>query len=366
MKNEMSSYALWLTELKSAYRQAQLKAAVAVNSALLHFYYSLGREIVTQNYESSYGSGFFKKLSRDLRKEIPDASGFSVSNLRYMKWFYERYSGHLLANNSSEGLPEIAQQAAVESKESTLSRENAQQLAVELFSIPWGHHMAILGKTKSADESLFYVHETYANGWSRGVLLNFLKSDLYSRQGKAITNFGATLVESESDLAQQLTRDPYDFNFISIERKYKEKQLKDALMANLQQYLLELGNGFAFLGREVRIQIGEKEKFMDMLFYNIRLHCYVVVEVKVDDLDSENLGQLGLYVNAVNHLFRKEGDAPTIGLLIVGSKDEVFAKYALGAMSVPIGIAEYTLTNFLPEELKSDLPSVEDIEESIK
>ena len=333
---------------------------------MLHFYYLVGREISLRNYESEYGSAFFKKLSIDLRKEMLDASGFSVSNLRYMKWFYQRYCGFLSSGQDDFEFSEITQQPAVQSDKGRFAMENAQQVAVELFSVPWGHHMAILGKAKSAEESWFYVHEAYANGWSRGVLLNFLKSGLYFRQGKATTNFALTLPETDSDLAQQLTRDPYDFNFIAIERRYKEKRLKDALMGSLQQYLLELGSGFAFLGREVRIQIGEKEKFMDMLFYNIRLRCYVVVEIKVDELDSDNLGQLGLYVNAVNNLIRKEGDAPTIGLLIVGSKDEVFAKYALGAMSVPIGISEYTLTNFLPDELKSDLPSVEEIEKGIK
>ena len=247
-----------------------------------------------------------------------------------------------------------------------LNEQNLQQIAVELFSIPWGHHLVIIGKCSSPEESLFYVHETISNGWSRAILTNFIKSDLFHRQGKAITNFAYALPDSTSDLAQQITKDPYQFNFLSIGKKYDEKQLKDALIDNIERFLLELGDGFAYLGREKRIQIGQEEKFMDMLFYNLNLRCYVVVEIKVDKLGSENLGQLGLYVTAVNNQLKKEWDNPTIGLLIVGEKDDVVAKYAVEMMKPPIGIAEYQLTGVLPKELQSDLPSIEEIEEGIK
>ena len=197
-------------------------------------------------------------------------------------------------------------------------------------------------------------------------MTNFIKGGLYLRQGKAVTNFAGVLPEGTSDLAQQLTKDPYDFSFLTLDQEYKEKNLKDALIDNIESFLLELGSGFAFLGREVRLEVGEKEKFIDMLFYNLKLRCYVVVEVKIEELDSENLGQIGLYVSEVDRQLRKEGDNPTIGLLVVASKDALFAKYALNMMSVPIGIAEYKLTNLLPEELQSDLPSIEEIEEGIK
>ena len=413
-----ANYKEWLRSLKEDYRKSQIKAAVKVNSELIRFYYRLFKDISERHFESLHGSAFYRKLSKDLKKGIPDASGFSETNLHYMFWFYERYKNlgidfaaldayvpfpqHQIVESShdgkkaSHGVPFLnLQQVAVksvfeenknnsESQKKNLQQvavkspvfdkgarrktpsQNAQQVAVQLLSLSWGHHQIILGRTKTLEESLFYVHEAFANGWSRAVLSNFIKSDLYARQGQAITNFSQTLPEADSDLAQQLTKDPYDFNFIAIERKYKEKKLKDALINNLESFLLELGNGFAFLGKEVRIQIGDKEKFMDMLFYNMSLHCYVVVEVKVEELDSDNLGQLGLYVTAVNHQLRKEGDAPTIGLLVVSDKNNLFAKYALEMMSVPIGIAEYQLTNFLPDHLRSELPSVKDIEEGIK
>ena len=357
------SYAQWLSQLKTEYRQTQIKAAIRVNEQLIRFYYRLGEEITKRGYESTYGSGFYEKLSADLRKEIPDAKGFSPSNLHYMRWFYERYST-LLENLQQLAVEFDTQQA--HSAVDDLNEQNLQQLAVELFSIPWGHHLVIIGKCSSPEESLFYVHETISNGWSRAILTNFIKSDLFHRQGKAITNFAYALPDSTSDLAQQITKDPYQFNFLSIGKKYDEKQLKDALIDNIERFLLELGDGFAYLGREKRIQIGQEERFMDMLFYNLNLRCYVVVEIKVDKLGSENLGQLGLYVTAVNNQLKKEWDNPTIGLLIVGEKDDVVAKYAVEMMKPPIGIAEYQLTGVLPKELQSDLPSIEEIEEGIK
>lgn len=357
------SYLQWLSELKEEYRRAQIKASIRVNEQLIRFYYHVGEEISKRGYEFSYGSKFYERLSTDIRKELPDAAGFSPTSLHYMRWFYDRYSPLF------ENLRQLAVEFEPDTENSvkgTPNERNLRQIAVELFSIPWGHHQTIIGKCASLEESVFYVHETAMNGWSRAVLSNFIKGGLYLRQGKAVTNFALSLPEGASDLAQQLTRDPYDFNFLSLDKKYKEKNLKDALMANIESFLLELGSGFSFLGREVRLEVGRKEKYMDMLFYNLKLRCYVVVEVKVEDLDSENLGQIGLYVSEVNRQLRKEGDNPTIGLLVVARKDELFAKYALNMMSVPIGISEYRLTEIVPEELKTDLPSIEEIERGIR
>ena len=192
--------------------------------------------------------------------------------------------------------------------------------------------------------------------------MNFLDTDLYEREGKAVTNFELTLPEIESDLAIQITRDPYNFDFLTIRKKYDEKELKDALMDNIEKFLLELGNGFAFVGREVRIEMGETENFIDMLFYNIKLHCYAVVEVKVEEFDSRDMGQLGTYMVAVNHKLKGENDNPTIGLIICKSKDNVKAQYALEASSQPMGISEYEISKFMPEDFKSSLPTIEEIE----
>lgn len=333
-------YRQWLSELSNRYRQSQIKAAVKVNSEMLQFYWMLGHDIVERQMENTYGSSFFKQLSRDLQRELPDSKGFSPTNIKYFKYFYELY------------FPLV---------------ENRPQLADDLFGIPWEHHRRIIDKCKSnPQKALFFVRKTRQNTWSRAVLLNFLDTDLYEREGKAISNFKAVLPATDSDLAQQMINDPYCFNFLSLTQKYTEKELKDALMDNIQKFLLELGNGFAFVGREVRIEVGETEKFIDMLFYNIKLHCYVVLEVKVEKFDFANVGQLGGYMVAVNHHLKGENDNPTVGLLVCKYKDNVEAQYALESSSQPIGVSAYQLSKLIPEEFKSSLPSIEEIENELE
>ena len=236
----------------------------------------------------------------------------------------------------------------------------------DLVCLPWGHIRYIIDNCKNdLDKALFFVGKTLENNWSRAVLLNFLGTDLYERQGKAITNYPQTLPEPQGELAQQITKDPYSFDFLTLSERYVEKELKDALVANIERFLLELGQGFAYMGREYRVKIGNTEKFMDMLFYNAKLHCYVVVEVKTEAFDAQNLGQLGLYVSAVNHLLKSPADNPTIGLLICRSKDNVVAKYALESTSLPIGISEYELAKVYPQDFQSTLPSIEQIEKEL-
>lgn len=341
-------YKQWVSEVRGRYRQSQIKAAVKVNSEMLQFYWSLGHDIVERQMENTYGSGFFKRLSADLQRELPDAKGFSPINIRYFKAFYELYLPLL------QNVPQLAEKS---------SNANVPQLADDLFSIPWDHHRRIIDKCKcNPQKALFFVHKTKENNWSRAVLLNFLDTDLYEREGKAITNFKATLPALDSDLAQQMTKDPYCFDFLTLSQQYSEKELKDALMDNIQKFLLELGNGFAFVGKEVRIEVGETEKFVDMLFYNIKLHCYVVLEVKVEKFDFSNVGQLGGYMVAVNHQLKGEGDNPTIGLLVCKYKDSVEAQYALESSTQPIGVSAYQLSKLLPEQFKSSLPSIEELE----
>ena len=213
---------------------------------------------------------------------------------------------------------------------------------------------------------MFFVNQVIQNNWSRAVLLNFLDTDLYERQGKAITNFNLTLPAMQSDLAQEITKDPYKFDFITLTQSYNEKELKDALMDNIQKFLLELGNGFAFVGREYRIEIGSTENFIDMLFYHIRLHCYVVVEVKVTEFESSYAGQLGTYVVAVNHQLKTEKDEPTLGLLVCKAKDDIKAQYALEASSQPLGVSAYELSKLIPENFKGSLPSIDEIESELR
>lgn len=229
-----------------------------------------------------------------------------------------------------------------------------------------GHHKYIVDKCQGdVEKALFYVNKVLENNWSRAVLLNWLSTDLYERQGKAITNFGSQLPMPQGDLAQEITKDPYNFDFLTMTEGYNEKELKDAREDNIVKFLLELGSGFAFVGREYRLVIGETEKFIDLLFYNIKLHCYVVVEVKTDKFDSTNIGQLGTYIVATNHILKLEEDNPTIGLLICKEKDNILAQYALESSCEPIGISEYELSKLYPADFKGSLPSIAEIEQQL-
>ena len=234
----------------------------------------------------------------------------------------------------------------------------------DIFCVPWGHHKVLIDKCFGYPEkAIFYIHEIVSNGWSRSMLLNFISTDLYERQGKALNNFKTTLPDIDSDLAQELTKDPYNFAFTGITKPYNERILKDALLNNITKFLTELGTGFAYVGKEFRLQIGEKENFIDLLFYNLNLSCYIVLEVKIGSFTFADVGQLGGYVVACNHLLRKEGrDNPTIGLLICKEKDRIQAQYALESSSQPIAISEYDLEKFYPEKLEGTMPTIEEWE----
>ena len=234
-----------------------------------------------------------------------------------------------------------------------------------IFQIPWRHHVEIFTKCKSVPEAMFYVQKTIQNGWSRAVLMNFIEANLYKAQGKAINNFDRLLPDVQSDLAKETLKDPYNFDFLTLSENYREKELEDALVTNITKFLLELGQGFAFIGRQYPIQIGNKSRFIDLLFYHLELRCYVVVELKVDEFEPEHTGKLGYYVSAVNNQLKKDADNPTIGLLICKTKDNIEARYSLESSSQPIGISEYNLLELLPEDFKSSLPSIEEIEREL-
>ena len=334
-------YIRWVEDLSVRYRQSQIRAAVRVNRELLKYYWELGRDIEEMRVEERWGEKVIKNLSVDLQRRNPNATGLSRTNIYYAKKFYLLYSQYL----------KVVPQAV-------------EQLEEMLFSIPWGHHRYLMDRySKEPAKALFYVRKTMEEGWSRDTLLNFMDSGLYEREGKALTNFTRTLPEATSDLAQELTKDPYNFAFTGITQPYNEHILKDALLANISQFLLELGTGFAYIGKEYRLQIGQKEKFIDLLFYNLNLSCYVVIEVKIGEFDFQDLGQLSGYVVACNHILRKEGrDNPTIGLLICRQKDSMLAQYALEGSNLPLGISEYELSKLYPEKVEGTMPTIEEIE----
>ncbi len=341
-----AEYRTWLVTLKSRFQQVQLKAAVSVNTALLQFYWELGADIVSRQAEADWGSGFLKQLSADLMHDFPEIAGFSLRNLKYIRQWYAFYAES----------PAIGQQPVA---------QNAQQPVLPFFGIPWGHHLAIITRCKQHDEALYYVQATQAHNWSRSVLVHQIESGLWQREGRAVTNFGDTLPVPHSDLAAQTLKDPYLFDFLSLTKEHSERELELGLTEHISQFLLELGAGFAYVGRQVPLQVGEREFFLDLLFYHTRLHCYVVIELKTGDFEPEYAGKLNFYLKAVDEHLRHEGDQPSIGLLLCKSKDRLVAEYAVSDIHKPMGIASYELTHALPETLRDKLPSVERLEREL-
>ena len=357
---EDKDYLNWLIEIKQRFLSQRLKASSAVNANLLEFYLSVGKDIEVRQYANTYGSGFFDNLSKDMKRILPGVQGLSPINLRYMNRFYRLYS--LVIGN----LPQPAEDFNPTPKANV--PQPAEDLALrEIMSIPWDHHRRIIDKCgNDVQKALFFVKKTHENNWSRNVLVNWLSTDLYEREGKAITNFSSTLPEIQGDLAQQITKDPYLFDFLYMREDYDERDLEDALVSNVTKFLLELGKGFSYMGRQLRIVVGSQEFFPDLLFYNTHIHAYVVIELKAQTFKPEFLGQLSFYVSAVNNQMKTEADNPTIGLLICKDKDNVVAKYALDPYKEPLGIAEYQLSKLYPKDLKSSLPSIEEIESELK
>lgn len=337
------TFKVWVGSLKSEIRRAQIKASVKVNSELLHLYWHLGAEICEKQKTANWGDGFLRALSEELMREFPTMKGFSYRNLRCIKQWYTFYN-----------------------HDNAIWQQVVAKLGEVFFSVPWGHHLYILSQCKDTEKAVFYLRKTVENGWSRAMLLNFLDTDLYERQGKAVSNFKEQLPDTQSDLAQQTLKDPYCFDFITLTEGYRERELEDALTANITKFLLELGQGFAYVGHQIPLEVGDETVFPDLLFYHLELRCYVVVELKTVKFSAEHLGQLGLYVSAVNHLKKKPTDKPTIGLLICKTKDNVMAQYSLESTNQPIGISEYTLSHLLPTDIQSQLPTIADIESLLK
>lgn len=363
-------YRQWILQLCQRYRQGQIKAAVKVNDEMLRFYWTVGRDITERQFANRYGSKFFANASRDIQRELSITQGLSERSLRYTASMYALYSPLFKEVDTILRQPaaEFAnlQQLADGSGES----KNLRQLAAEfnqLFLIPWTHHQKIIDKVDgNSDKALFFVRKSLQNQWGRALLVNALSSDLYERQQSAQTNFDIALPSPESDLAKEYFHTPYNFEFTGLMERYNEKQLKDALTDHITRTLIELGRGFAFVGREYRLTGGRHEKFVDLLFYIIPLHRYCVVEVKTTEFDFPDFGQLLGYVAMVNDQLNTPGDNPAIGLLICQEKDNVLAQYALSNTQVPVSIAEYKVTRQqLPPELQSQLPTEQEIEQAL-
>ena len=333
-----AEYKNWLKDLKQKVLQTQLKAAIQVNSTLLQFYWELGEAIVQRQAQSNWGDGFLKQLSRDLMAEFPEIKGFSERNLKYIRQWVLFY-----ANDKVIG----------------------QQAVAQLAQIPWGHNLKIISHCQNIKEALYYLENTLKYGWSRSVLTHQMESGLWQREGKAITNFSQTLPAPQSDLAQQTLKDPYIFDFLTLTKQHSERELEQGLIEHITHFLLELGAGFAYMGKQYPVQVGEREFFIDLLFYHTQLHCHVVIELKIGDFEPEHAGKLNFYIKAIDEQLRTEADQPTIGILLCKNKDRLVAEYALSDIQKPIGVSEYQLTQSLPENLQSKLPSIEEIENEL-
>ena len=341
---EAQAYTAWIADLKRRYRATQIKAAVAVNSALIEFYWNLGKDIAEKYPKSKLGNEFYRRLSADLRDDAPTMSGLSPTNLKYSGYFYRLYATTILGQQLADLTSGVGQQLA------DLNRNKiVQQLVAQLVCVPWGHHMLIIDKCRGdRDKALFYVRRTIQNGWSRNSLLNWLSTDLYEREGKAQTNFDLTMPSDDCDLARQLVKDPQKFEVFGLSEEYSEKELKAAIVANIESTLLSFGKGVAFLGKEYPVEVGGETKNIDLLFYIVPLHRYLVVEVKTGKYEPADLGQLSGYMAIAKHVLNTPIDNQPVGLLICREHNRVLAKYHLEELGLPMGITDYELKKVLP------------------
>ncbi len=323
-----------LRDLKARIGQAQVRAALAVNSELVMLYWSIGRDILVRQQQQGWGAKVVDRLAADLRRAFPEMKGFSRTNLLYMRAFAEAYPDE-----------QFVQQA--------------------VGQIPWGHNVRILDQVKDVQAREFYIRQTVQHGWSRTVLEMQIESNLYGRQGGGTTNFERTLPAPQSDLARQLLKDPYNFDFLTLGQEAHERDLERGLVEHIREFLLELGVGFAFVGSQYHIEVGGQDFYLDLLFYHLRLRAYVVIELKVTEFKPEYAGKMNFYLSAVDDLLRHEQDQPSIGIILCKTKNKVVAEYALRDTQKPIGVSSFQLTESLPEKLQGSLPTIEELEEEL-
>ena len=365
-------YIQWFGEIKARYRNAQIKAAVKVNAEQLLFNWQLGRDLVTRKAEEKWGSGIVEQVSLDLQAAFPESKGFSARNLWRMKQWYSFYADSLaklpqfvaeIKPTDYQANKKLSQVVAEIRPNDSIDQEDNDFPA--LFAlVPWGHHVEIIAKCRTIEEALFYIVKTIPGNWSRNTLMNCLKADYYRTSGGAITNFSETLPSPQSELAQAITKDTYDFGFLSLDEGYKEEALEIELEKQLTRFLLELGTGFSYLGRQKQIIVAGKTRKLDMLFFHIPLNCYIVVELKTVPFQPEFAGKLNFYVNAVDDLIKTPSQNPTIGLLICSNKDETEVQYAFKGVQTPMGVASYD--NVQINQIQEQLPSIEELKSRIR
>ncbi len=366
-----AEYAEWIAEVKHRYRSAQVKAAVKVNGEKLLFNWQLGRDLVQKKAEERWGAGVVEQVSLDLKKEFPNEDGFSTSNLWYMKKWYLFYTNHALSEKLQRLVGELQSHdsllvAKLHQAGGELSEEKLHQVGGEFplpFAlVPWRHHVEIITKSKSIDEALFYLGKTIEQGLSRVALINCFKAHLYEHQGKIVNNFSTYLPELQSHLVQEVLKENYDFGFATVDHEpFEERELEDALTNNVTNLLLEMGTGFAFMGRQKEIIVGGRSRKIDLLFYHVRLRCYIACEIKVKPFEPEFTGKLNYYVSAVDELVKAPDDNPTIGLLICSDMDKTDVQWSFRGITTPMGVATYNNIR-----IKDVLPTQEQLKERME
>ena len=351
-------YKKWVMELKTRIQSAQVKAAIAVNRELLELYWELGREICEKQKVANWGDGLIVQLAKDLSAAFPGVKGFSRTNLSYIRQWYLFYSSEIVPQVGAES--GIVQQAVGQ-----IGGGGIEKMQQVVAKIPWGHNVLIINKCERVAEALFYVKETIRNNWSRAALAVQIEGKLYRRQGKAIDNFSLTLSDEQSGLAKETLKNPYNFDFLMLGREARERDLETALTNHIQKFILELGQGFAYMGRQFPLKVGGDDFYLDLLFYHTRLRCYVIVELKADEFKPEYAGKLNFYLNAVNAQLRHPQDQRSIGILLCRTPNKVVVEYSLENITSPLGVAEYQIMNAVPDNLKGELPSIEELEQEL-
>ena len=364
---QLSEYRDWLRDLKQQIKTGQIKAVLSVNSQLMMLYWDLGKQIVEKQEKAQWGSGFIEQLSKDLRGEFPEMTGFSVTNLNYCKRFFKFYSKIENENKSFIAIcPQVeGELQSVDCERYIIHPQVGGELEIgKITLIPWGHQKTIIDKCETVNQALFYINKTIENNWSRSVLEYQIESNLYGRQGKAVTNFSLTLPAPQSDLANEMMKDPYNFDFLRLSDKVKETDLEKALVQHISKFLPELGIGFAYMGRQFLLKVGQDDYRTDLLFYHTRLKCYVVIELKTKKFEPEFVGKLNFYITAVNELVKDACDKPTIGMLLCKDKNNYAVEFSLKDVNNPIGVSTFHYTE-LTDEIKTALPSAEELQNEL-
>lgn len=356
MSNALTHYATLLGDIKARVQRAQTQAVFSANRLMLELYWDVGRMIHTRQQTEGWGSGVIPKLAADLKNELPEVKGFSERNLKRMTQFFRAYPGLIAIG------PQPVAQLTADDPLTDVAGLLLKDLHDLCLQLPWGQNIILLEKVKDLQIRRWYMKQILTEGWSRDSLTLMIKSQVHARQGSAVTNFDQRLPAPQSDLAQQTLKDPYVFDFLTLTKPFRERELETGLVRHLEKFLMELGVGFAFVGRQYKLTVGEDDFYLDLLFYHFKLRCFVVAELKVGAFKPDYAGKMNFYLNLVDDTLRHRQDKPSIGLILCQNKKQVLAEYALRGVDKPIGVSEYALTRSLPESLESALPTIEEIE----